>query len=197
VLRARGPASPDPSSACLLDIRRHSYLGPRRKGEATAAIDYFLKLDGISGESKDSKHKGEIEVLSFTFGEAQSGSSGSGGGAGAGKVQMTDFSFTARTTKASPQLFLHCAQGKHIKQAILTVRKAGGSQQEYLIIKLNDVLVSSYALGSGVGESEGEPHDAFALNFVKLSYDYKPQKADGSLDAPVHAGWDLSKNVKI
>jgi type VI secretion system secreted protein Hcp len=134
-------------------------------------------------------------VLSFTFGETQSGSSGSGGGGGAGKVQMSDFSFTARTTKASPQLFLSCAQGKHIKQAILTVRKAGGSQQEYLIIKLNDVLVSSYALGSGEGERE--PYDAFALNFVKLSYDYRPQKADGSLDAPVHAGWDLSKNVKI
>ena len=160
-----------------------------------AAIDYFLKLDGISGESKDSKHKGEIEVLSFTFGETRSGSSGSVGGGGAGKVEMTDFSFTARTSKASPQLFLQCAQGKHIKQAILTVRKAGGSQQEYLIIKLNDVLVSSYVLGSGEGESE--PHDAFALNFAKLSYDYKPQKADGSLDAPVHGGWDLSKNVKI
>jgi type VI secretion system secreted protein Hcp len=160
-----------------------------------AAIDYFLKLDGISGESKDSKHKGEIDVLSFSFAETQSGSSGSAGGGGAGKVQMSDFSFTARTTKASPQLFLHCAQGKHIKQAILTVRKAGGSQQEYLIIKLNDVLVSAYALGSGEGENG--PHDAFSLNFVKLSYDYKPQKADGSLDAPVHAGWDLSKNVKI
>ena len=160
-----------------------------------AAIDYFLKLDGISGESKDSKHKGEIDVLSFSFGETQSGSSGSGGGGGAGKVQMSDFSFTARTTKASPQLFLHCAQGKHIKQAILTVRKAGASQQEYLIIKLSDVLVSAYALGSAEGGSE--PQDAFSLNFVKLSYDYKPQKADGSLDAPVHAGWDLSKNVKI
>ena len=74
-------------------------------------------------------------------------------------------------------------------------RKAGGSQQEYLIIKLNDVLVSAYSLGSDEGESE--PHDAFSLNFVKLSYDYKPQKADGSLDAPVHAGWDLTKNVKV
>lgn len=160
-----------------------------------AAIDYFLKLDGISGESKDSKHKGEIEVLSFSFGETQSRPSGTGGGVGAGKVKMSEFSFTARTTKASPQLFLSCAQGKHLKEAILTVRKAGGSQQEYLIIKLNDVLVSAYALGSAEGESE--PHDAFSLNFIKLSYDYKPQKADGSLDAPVHAGWDLSKNVKI
>ena len=160
-----------------------------------AAIDYFLKLDGISGESKDSKHKGEIEVLSFSFVETQSRPSGTGGGGGAGKVQMSDFSFTARTTKSSPQLFLSCAQGKHLKEAILTVRKSGGSQQEYLIIKLNDVLVSAYSLGSGEGESD--PHDAFSLNFVKLSYDYKPQKADGSLDAPVHAGWDLTKNVKI
>ena len=160
-----------------------------------AAIDYVLKLEGISGESKDSKHKGEIEVLSFSFGETQSRPSGTGAGGGAGKVKMSEFSFTARTTKASPQLFLSCAQGKHLKEAILTVRKAGGSQQEYLIIKLNDVLVSAYSLGSGEGESG--PHDAFSLNFVKLSYDYKPQKADGSLDAPVHAGWDLSKNMKI
>jgi type VI secretion system secreted protein Hcp len=159
-----------------------------------AAIDYFLKLDGISGESKDSKHKGEIEVLSFSFGENHSGS-GAGGGGGAGKVQMSDFSFTARISKASPQLFLHCAQGKHIKQAFLTARKAGGSQQEYLKIKLNDVLVSSYALGGS--EAEVEPHDVFSLKFVKISYDYAPQKADGSLDAPIHAGWDLLKNVKI
>ena len=162
-----------------------------------AAIDYFLKLDGISGESEDSKHKGEIEVLSFSFGETHSGSAGPGGGGGAGKVQMSDFSFTARTSKASPQLFLHCAQGKHIKQALLTVRKAGGSQQEYLKIKLNDILVSSYAIGGSEGAAEGEPQDVFSLNFVKLSYDYAPQKADGSLDAPVHAGWDTLKNVKI
>jgi type VI secretion system secreted protein Hcp len=160
-----------------------------------AAIDYFLKLDGVSGESRDSKHKGEIEVLSFSFGETQSGGSGpGGGGGGAGKVQMSDFSFTARTSKASPQLFLHCAQGKHIKQALLTVRKAGGSQQEYLKIKLNDVLVSSYALG---GADDAVPDDSFSLRFAKISYDYSPQKPDGTLDAPVHAGWDLTKNVKV
>ena len=159
-----------------------------------ASIDYFLKLDGITGESADSKHKGEIEVLSFSFAESHIGPTGIGGG-GAGKVEMSDFSFTARTSKASPQLFQHCASGKHIKQALLTVRKAGQSQQEYLKIKLNDVLVSAYALDGDV--DEGQLHDAFSLNFVKLSYDYAPQKADGSLDAPVHGGWDTSKNMKI
>ena len=160
-----------------------------------AATDYFLKLDGITGESADSKHKGEIDVLSFSFGESNDRPPVSGGGGGAGKVEMSDFTFTARTSKASPLLFQHCAQGKHIKQAILTVRKAGGSQQEYLKIKLNDVLISSYAL-AGV-EDEPTPQDAFSLNFVKLSFDYAPQKSDGSLDAPVHGGWDLTKNVKI
>ena len=162
-----------------------------------AAIDYFLKLDGITGESVDAKHKGEIELLSFSFGQTLSVGPGVGSGSGAGKVEMSDFSFTARTSKASPQLFLHCAQGKHIKQALLTVRKAGGSQQEYLKMKLNDILVSSYAIGGSEGGAEGEPQDVFSLNFVKLSYDYAAQKADGSLDAPVHAGWDTLKNVKI
>jgi type VI secretion system secreted protein Hcp len=159
-----------------------------------AAVDYFLKLDGISGESADAKHKGEIEVLSFSFGETRAGG-GPGRGGGAGKVEMSDFAFTARTSKASPQLFLHCAQGKHIKQALLTVRKAGQAQQEYLKIKLNDVLVSSYALGGD--EEDGELQDAFELNFVKLAFDYFAQKADGSLDAGTHGGWDLAKNVKI
>jgi type VI secretion system secreted protein Hcp len=160
-----------------------------------AADDYFLKLDGITGESPDSKHKGEIDVLSFSFGETLTGAPAPGGGGGAGKVQMSDFSFTARTTKASPQLFLSCAQGKHIKQAVLTVRKAGQAQQEYIKLKLTDVLISSYTIG-GV-EGDDRPVDTFALNFVKLSFDYFAQKADGSLDAGTHAGWDLKKNLKI
>jgi type VI secretion system secreted protein Hcp len=160
-----------------------------------AASDYFLKLDGITGESPDAKHKGEIELLSFSFGETLSVGPGAGSGSGAGKVEMSDFAFTARTSKASPLLFLSCAQGKHIKSAVLTVRKAGQAQQEYIKLKFTDVLISSYALGGD--EDEGVPLDAFELNFVKLAFDYFAQKADGSLDAGTHGGWDLTKNVKI
>jgi type VI secretion system secreted protein Hcp len=160
-----------------------------------AAVDYFLKLDGITGESVDSKHKGEIELLSFSFGETRTGGLGAGGGGGSGKVEMSDFSFTARTSKASPLLFLSCAQGKHIKSAVLTVRKAGQAQQEYIKLKFTDVLISSYAFGGD--EDEGVPLDAFELNFVKLAFDYFAQKADGSLDAGTHGGWDLAKNVKV
>jgi type VI secretion system secreted protein Hcp len=160
-----------------------------------AAVDYFLKLDGIQGESSDAKHKDEIEVLSFSFGETRAGAAGGGAGRGAGKVQMTDFAFTAGTSKASPVLFQHCAEGRHIKQALLTLRKAGKGQLEYLKIKLQDVLISSYSLEGQ--EAEGKPHDAFSLNFQKISVDYSPQKPDGSLGAAVHGGWDLKKNAKL
>src|ERR671910_3398902 len=103
------------------------------------AIDYFLKIDGVSGESLDAKHKGEIEVESWSWGEANPAPpGGSGSGSGAGKVQMQDFNFTARVSKASPNLMLACASGQHFKSAVLTARKAGKSQQEFLTFSLSD-----------------------------------------------------------
>lgn len=160
-----------------------------------AAVDYFLKLDGISGDSADAKHKGEIDVLSFSFGETQAAGGGAAGGGGAGKVEMSDFSFVAGTSRASPQLFQHCAEGRHIKQGLLTLRRSGRAPQEYLKIKLQDVLVSAYSIGGQ--ESEGNPTDAFSLSFTTISIDFAAQKPDGSLDVPVHGGWDLARNTKI
>ena len=90
-----------------------------------AAVDYFLKIDGIPGESTDSKHKNEIDIESWSWGEANSGSHAYGGGGGAGKVSVQDFNFTMHVNKASPKLFLACATGQHIKEALLTCRKAG------------------------------------------------------------------------
>src|SRR5258708_339105 len=98
------------------------------------AADFFLDIDGIKGESSDSKHKDHIELLSWSWGETQSGHSASGGGGGTGKVAMQDFAFHMKINKASPLLFLNCATGTHIKKAQLTCRKAGGEQQEYLKI---------------------------------------------------------------
>ncbi len=161
-----------------------------------AAVDYFLKLDGIKGESTDDKHKAEIDVESWSWGETNSGSHAGGGGGGAGKVVMQDFHFTMRMNKATPELFLACATGKHIKEALLTCRKAGTEQQEFLKIKFSDLLVSSYQTG---GSSGGDviPTDQISLNFSKIEYEYKPQKADGTLDGPVKAGYDLKLNKKV
>ena len=108
-----------------------------------AAVDYFLKIDGIEGESPDHKHKGEIQLESWSFGESQGGTHSSGGGGGAGKVQMQDFHFVMKISKASPKLFLACACGQHIKKAVLVCRKAGKDQQEFLKTTFTDILVSS------------------------------------------------------
>ena len=161
-----------------------------------AAVDYFLKIEGISGESTDSKHKGEIDVEAWSWGASNSGNMAQGGGGGAGKVQMQDFSFSMRENKASPLLMLACATGQHIKSAQLTCRKAGTDQQEFLTIKFSDLLVSSYSTG---GSAHGDivPVDNISLNFAKIEYEYKPQKADGTLDSPAKAGWDLKQNKKV
>ena len=160
------------------------------------AIDYFLRIDGIPGESLDSKHKGEIDVEAWSWGETNAVPPGApGGGAGAGKVQVQDFHFTARISKASPNLLLACASGKHFKSAVLTARKAGKPQAEFLTFSLSDVLVSSYQTGGAEGEVV--PMDSASLNFSKIQVEYKQQKPDGSLGATIKAGWDVRQNKKF
>ena len=159
-----------------------------------AMVDYFLKIEGIKGESQDAKHKEEIEIESFSFGESQTGTSSHGGGLGGGKVQMQDFHFVMRVNKASPELFLHCANGKHIKSAILTCRKAGKDQQEYLKVTFSDLLVSSYQTGGSSGGGV-VPMDQIALNFSKIEFVYQEQKPDGTLGGAVKKHWDLKTNT--
>jgi type VI secretion system secreted protein Hcp len=159
-----------------------------------AQIDYFLKIKGIDGESQDDKHKNEIDILSWSWGESQAGTHASGGGGGAGKVQMNDFSFVMKVNKASPKLLEACAIGAHIPEVLLTCRKAGGGQQEFLTIKLSDTLVSSFQTGGSAG-SQFET-DSISLNFAKIHYEYKPQKKDGTLDGAIATGYDLKLNKK-
>lgn len=156
-----------------------------------ATVDYFLKIDGIPGESTDGKHKGEIEIESFSWGLSNPGPAAHGGG-GAGKAGFQDFSFVTQMTKASPKLFLACASGEHIKQAILTARKAGKGQQEFLKVTLTDLLVSSYQTESSGGDVV--PTDQVSLNFAKIEVAYREQKADGSLGDNNVAGWDIKAN---
>jgi type VI secretion system secreted protein Hcp len=155
-----------------------------------ALVDYFLKLDGIQGESQDSKHKNEIEIESFSWGANQTGTASHGGGMGAGRVQMQDFNFVKRIDKASPKLMLACANGEHVKSAILVCRKAGKDQQEYLKITFTDLLVASY-ITNGSGGADVIPMDQIALNFSKVEFEYKEQKPDGSLGGAIKAFYDM------
>jgi type VI secretion system secreted protein Hcp len=161
-----------------------------------AAVDYFLKVDGIEGESTDSKHKNEIDLLSWSWGESQMGTHSGGGGGGGGKVSMQDFHFVMKVNKASPKLMLACATGEHIGKAVLVCRKAGGSQQEFFTVTMSDLLVASYQTG-GSGSSDIVPTDQISLNFSKIEFDYKPQDAKGGLGGSVKSGYDLKLNKKV
>jgi type VI secretion system secreted protein Hcp len=157
------------------------------------AADYFLKIDGIDGESHDSKHKDEIDLVSYSFGASQTGTHSAGGGGGAGKVSMQDFHFSMHINKATPKLLLACASGEHIKKAVLTCRKAGKEQQEFLKVTFTDLLVSSY----NTGGSSDIPMEQISLNFAKIEFEYKEQKPDGTLGGAVKAGYDLKLNKTV
>ena len=159
------------------------------------AVDYFLKIDGIPGESQDDKHKGEIDLMSWSWGESQTGTRGAGGGGGAGKVDMQDFHFVMHVNKATPKLILACAGGDHIKKAILTCRKAGKTQQEFLLYTFSDLLISSYQTGGSSGDVV--PVEQVSFNYTKIEVEYKAQKADGSLDGAIKAGWDTKAGKSI
>ena len=161
------------------------------------AIDMFLKIDGVDGESGDDRHKNEIALLSFSWGEAQlTPAGGSGGGGGAGKVTMQDFHFTMLVNRASPRLFLACAKGEHFKTAVLTVCRAGAAPADFLKWRLSDVLVSGYQTA---GELAGGalPTDQVSLGFGKIEVEYTPVNPDGKTGVPVKAGWDVKANRPI
>ena len=121
------------------------------------AFDAFLKIDGIDGESTDSKHKGEIEVLSFSWNVSHPTR---------GRAKLTAFQVVKNLDKASPLLFEACCTGDHISEALFTARKAGESKFEFLKIKMSDVIITSVSPG---GASGGDlPMESVSLSFSKI-----------------------------
>jgi type VI secretion system secreted protein Hcp len=161
------------------------------------AVDMFLKIDGIPGESTDASHRDEIDLLSYTWGESQPPTAGGAGGGGAGgRVAMQDFHFVMRANKASPKLFLACAAGAHIRNAILTVRRPGENPVEFIKWTFTDITVASYQTASNVSTGE-PPTDQVSLRFAKIEVEYRAMRPDGSLDAPIKAGWDVQTNRPV
>lgn len=155
------------------------------------ASDIFAKIGDIKGESLDSKHKDEIEVLSFSWGVTNTAAPQSSGGGGSGKATFQDLVITHNIDKASPGLMQACATGTHLKDATITHRKAGKGQQEFLIIKMNDVIITGVTHSGASGQPYSE---SVNMAFAKVNVEYKPQKADGSLDAGVVFKYDLKAN---
>ena len=151
------------------------------------AADIFAKIGDIKGESIDAKHKDEIEVLSFSWGVTNSVTNAAPGAA-AGKASFQDLSIVHSVDKSSPLLLKACATGVHLKDATITCRKAGKGQQEYLVVKMNDVIVT----GVMQNNADGQPgSETVNLTFAKIDVEYVPQKPDGSLDAAVFFKYDV------
>ena len=165
----------------------------------SAHSDFFLELGDIKGESQDDKHKGHIDLISFKFGVRQPGGSGAiGAGGGIGKAQFNEFELTKRMDSASAKLMLACATGQHFKDATLYCRKAGGTQVEYVKIKLEQVLVSGYESSAGEsGLKDQLPIDTFHLNFGKIHFNYTAQNTDGTAGANTMTAYDLLANKKL
>jgi len=158
------------------------------------AVDMFLKLEGIKGESKKDGHKDEIDIYSYSWGLSQTGTFGTGGGGGAGKVNVHDITVTKQCDKSTCSLMLHCCQGKHIKSGVVTVRKAAGDKAlEYYVIKLTDILVSAYNVTGSGGDSL---HETLSINFNKFEIKYQEQKPDGSGVAGGDMSWDVGMGKK-
>ena len=157
------------------------------------AVDMFMKIDDIEGESVDDVHAGEIDALSLRWGMSQSGSTHTGPGGGAGKVNVQDLSFTHYVDKASANLMKMCCNGKHFEEATLVVRKAGEMPLEYMIITMKQGLISSVSAGGSGGEDRLTEN--VTLNFSEFKCEYVPQLADGSGDASLIIGWNIANNV--
>lgn len=158
------------------------------------AVDMFIKIGDLKGESKDSTHKDEIDVLAWSWGLSNSGSAHTGGGAGAGKANVQDLSFTKYLDKSSADLHLACCNGKHFESATLVVRKAGEKPLEYLKITLSDLIVTSVSTGGSGGEDRLTEN--VALNFAKVKLEYQTQKKDGTGEKAGEYTWDIAANTK-
>ena len=160
------------------------------------AVDMFIKIADIKGGAQDKAHKGEIDVLAWSWGMSQSGTTHTGGGGGAGKVAVQDLSFTKYVDRSTHNLILFCCNGKHIPEAKLVVRKAGEHPVEYIAITMTDLIVTAVSTGGSGGEEQLTEN--VTLNFRTVKFEYQPQKNDGTADGGLlPAGWDMAANAQL
>ncbi len=155
------------------------------------SIDTHIKFDGVEGEATHVDHKGEIAVLSWTWG-VNNASAIAGGGSGKGKAQPQDFHFTHTYDKASPILAKKCAQGMHFKEVVLTARKSGEGQKDFLKVTMKEVFITSAQPSAG---PDGSVMESISMSYADVGFSYKPQDEKGGLGGEVKFGWNLKTTV--
>jgi len=160
------------------------------------AVDMFLELEGVKGETVDKtfKSKNAIDVLAWNWGMSNTGTFHHGSGGGAGKANFQDIAVTKHVDKATADLMLFCANGKHLAKGTLTCRKAGDNPLEYMKISMQQILVSSYATGGAAGDERTT--ETVTLNFAKVKVEYFMQSASGGKEPGGQMGWDIAGNAK-
>jgi type VI secretion system secreted protein Hcp len=158
-------------------------------------IVFFLKVDGIGGESTVVGHANEIDVLAYSTGASNNSSTHTGGGAGAGKVNFQDLSLTKYVDGTSPLFLLACATGQHFNTAELkgARRSKNGVLQDYLTVKLTNVIVTSISSGGTAGDLK--QIENITLNFAKIELTVRKANSDGTLGAPVTISWNIATNT--
>ncbi|WP_017347166.1 Hcp family type VI secretion system effector [Pantoea sp. A4] len=158
------------------------------------AIDMYLKVDGVTGESTDSNHTGWIDISSFSWGATQPNNTTTGGGGGAGKVKFDDLSVNAKIDKATTAMLKKCATGAHISEIQVSICKAGGTQVEYTRITLTDVLISNvHYSGAAADDTVGI---TYAFQAAKVKQQYWEQSTSGTKGAESSAGWNIKTNTE-
>lgn len=158
------------------------------------AVDMFIKIGDIEGESTDKTHGKEIDVLAWSWGMSQSGTTHMGGGGGSGKVNVQDISITKYVDASSHALIGACSTGTHYPQALLTVRKAGKNPLEYVKITMKEVIVTSVSTGGSGGEDRLTEN--VSLNFAEFKFEYTPQKPDGTGDPVKEFSYNIAENAE-
>jgi type VI secretion system secreted protein Hcp len=160
------------------------------------AVEMFLDIEGVQGESQAKDFTNKIDIFSFSLGASNPSSVATGTGSGAGKVSISSISVQKVVDKASPSLFLACCQGKHYTKGKVTVREAGGDAPiEYLVLDFNQVFVDSISWGAASGGEK--PSESISFSFAKITFSYKEQSGTGAAETAIPAGWDLQKNTKL
>jgi type VI secretion system secreted protein Hcp len=176
----------------------------------SGALEIFLKLDGIQGESTAKGHEKEIVVLSYEQSITQSVTGPSGGGGAAGKAIFSGVRFRKQVDKASVPLLLACASGTHIKDARFTFCR-GAAGLEFYKVNVKDVLATRVVQAAGTGAQYPLAFDALnagadtqgfldevTLDYVTIEWEYQLFGSDGKPSGgPVKGGWDRKKNQKI
>ena len=154
------------------------------------AVDYYLKLEGIDGESEDEKHKKEIQILSWSWGGSQVSSVAGTGGSGAGKVSLSDFNIMSYFDKSTPKFFKNLCLGTHIKSGTMNAIKAGADGKPYLKVDFKELFVTSLQIS---GSSE-IPSVSISFSYDEIKIDYYTQNEQGQVTTTGAVTYDQKKN---